>query len=466
MRPLDPIAAAFARLAAERSGDELFVARDRSWRRADLAAAAASLAERLAAEGYAAGDLLGLAAAPGPALAAGLLACRRHGIVPVLCDSARPTADRLAALDRLGVAGFLAEATGWPDAAAAWDLDRRSPATRIPGDPDWGVVKLTSGSSGEPRGIAVRSDALLADDAQLRSTMGIGERDRLIAGVPMSHSYGFSSVLLPALVRGLVVLVPADRSPLAPLAAAGELGGTVLPTVPAWLGAYVRWPAAPPLPASIRLVLSAGAPLPADVAAAFRRRTGQPVHSFYGASECGGIAYDRSGDAAERGTVGTAVDGVELAIDGASGRLEVRSPAVAATYLPRRADALGDGRFLTSDLAVFEAGEVRLLGRSDDWVLVRGRNVNPLEVEAVLRDLAGVADAAVFGIDGPDGPRSLLRAVVAAPDGAIAYDQLLAHCRTRLAEHKVPRSFVVVDELPRTPRGKLDRAALLALAAQ
>jgi len=466
MTSSDPIVAAFARRVDRGPDDELFLTRERRWRIGDVDRAAALLATRLGEHGFEAGDLLGLAAAPGPAIAVGYLACRRLGIVPVMCDSARPTADRLAALDHLGVAGFLAEATGWPDSAGGWDLDRRSPRERTPGDPRWGAVKLTSGSTGEPRGIAVDGSALLADDRQLRATMGIDERDRLVAAVPLSHSYGFSSVLLPALTSGIAVLVPADRSPVAALTVAREHGGTVLPTVPAWLGAYVRWATAPELPASVRLVLSAGAPLPPAVAVAFRQRTGRPVQVFYGASECGGIAFDRDGRAAERGTVGTPVEGVELAIDGASGRLEVRSPAVAAAYLPHATSDLGAGRFLTSDLAVFDEGEVRLLGRSDDWVLVRGHNVNPREVESVLRDLRGVADVAVFGIDGPDGPRSVLRAIVAAPDGAVGHDQLLTHCRARLAEHKVPRSFVVVDDLPRTARGKLDRAALLSLASR
>jgi long-chain acyl-CoA synthetase len=215
-------------------------------------------------------------------------------------------------------------------------------------------------------------------------------------------------------------------------------------------------------------VLAAGAPLPASTAAAFRATTGRPVHVFYGASECGGISYDRKGDAAERGAVGTAVDGVSLEIDPESGRLVVRSAAVAATYLPKERPELGSGRFVTGDLARIAEGEVRLLGRADDIVFVRGKNVNPREVEATLREIPGVVDASVLGVDGPDGPRSVLRAVVAAPGSEVGsgvdYETILAHCRARLAEHKVPRSVIVVTELPRTDRGKLDRAALATLA--
>jgi long-chain acyl-CoA synthetase len=459
----DPLLAAFAATVRRDEDRALVASPRRSWSAGELDRAARSLAERLAAAGHAAGDAIGLAAPPGPAVAAGYLALRRLGAVPVLCDSARPTADRLAALDRLGVVGFLAAATGWPAGAADWDLARRTPARPAELDPDWGAIKLTSGSTGEPRGIAVGTEALLADDAQLASTMALEAGDRFLVAVPLSHSYGFSSLLLPALVRGSLLVVAEDRSPLAPLAAARELSATVFPTVPAWLGAYLRLAAPPPWPPSVRLTVSAGAPLAAEIAARFRAHAGRPVHVFYGASECGGITFDREGGAGERGTVGGPVDGVALELEPASGRLIVRSPAVADRYLPEPAAELGEGAFTTGDLAVLEDGEVRLLGRADDWVIVRGRNVNPREIESVLRALDGVEDAAVVGVDGAEGPRSALRAVVAVPGGGVDYARVVAHCRERLAAHKVPRSVVVVAELPRSARGKIDRAALAAL---
>ena len=105
-----------------------------------------------------------------------------------------------------------------------------------------------------------------------------------------------------------------------------------------------------------------------------------------------------------------------------------------------------------------------LLGRADDLVIVRGKNVNPREVEAVLRQLPGVDEACVVGAAGPDGPRTVLRAVVAAAAGGVDYERVVAFCRERLAENKVPRSVRVVTALPRTERGKLDRVALVALA--
>jgi long-chain acyl-CoA synthetase len=461
--PTDPVLEAFARVRAQRGAQPLFASPARAWTAEDLGGSAERLAVRIAESPLPPGRLVGLAAPSGPGFVAGYLALRSLGLVPVLCDSSEPTPDRLAALDRLGVAAFLWTDSGWPE-PDSWVVSRRAPAIERELAPETGAIKLSSGSTGAPRGIAVSSEALLADDAQLAATMGLAAEDRCLVAVPYSHSYGFSSLVLPALVRGSLQVLAEGRGPFAALEAARALSATFFPTVPAFLNALVRLRAAPEWPVSIRLAISAGAPLAPETAAAFRERYGFPVHVFYGASECGGICYDRAGDAAERGTVGTAVDGVALEIDPESGRLRVRSAAVAEGYIPEPAPELAEGAFLTGDLARRRGQEIELAGRADDLVIVRGRNVDPREIERTLSELPGVREVCVLGVEGPDGPRSVLRAVVATPDGALGYREVVDWCRARLAEHKVPRSVVLVAELPRTDRGKLDRSALLALA--
>ncbi len=455
--------ACFDAVVGGRGEAALVASSKRAWSAVDLDRAAQALAQRLDDFGVDEGDAVALSAPAGPAFLAGYVALRRLGAVPILCDSARPTSDRLTAIDRLGATLFVAAVDGWPSDASEWELDRRAPAGSRPCDPAWGAIKLSSGSTGEPRGIAVTSEALLADDAQLAESMSLAASDRLLAAVPFAHSYGFSSLALPALVRGSLVVVPESRTLLAPLATARALGATFFPSIPAFLSAWVRLTSAPAWPETLRRVVSAGAPLAVETAELFRARTGRPIHAFYGASECGGIAYDRDGGAAERGTVGTAIAGVSLEVDADSGRLRVRSAAVAATYLPDAAPELSAGSFLTGDLARCEGPEIRLLGRADDVVIVRGRNVHPGEIESVLREMPGVEDACVLGVDGADGPRSVLRAVVAAPAGGVDAARVASFCRARLAEHKVPRAVVVVASLPRTERGKLDRGALVAL---
>ena len=299
----------------------------------------------------------------------------------------------------------------------------------------------------------------MADDAALAVTMGIGNGDRLLATIPMSHSYGLSSLAMPALMRGTLLILPDEGRVFDPLIAAEQTGATVFPTVPAVLDALLRLAEPPSWPAALRLVLTAGAPLSPVTAGRFREAFGLPVHVFYGASECGGICYDREGTAGERGTVGTPVEGVRIVLE--EGVITVHSPAVAAGYIPEGDDRLGNGRFVAGDFAEWRDGELVLRGRVDDLVNIKGKKVNPREVEAVLAQLPGVREVAVLGVCLPGRSDEVLRAVVAADNLTAA--EVVAWCRPRLSPHKVPRSVVLVTELPRTSRGKLDRRELTAI---
>ncbi len=470
---VDPIVSAFDRLAGRRPSAPLVVSPSRSASVADVDSLSRALETVLRDVGAEPGALVGLSAPNGPAFLAGLLALRRAGLVVVLLDPHAPDADKERACLAVGARAVLVCDTLWPEDAAPWR--RRAVAgvpTALPAR-DVAVVKMTSGSTGAPRGVAASAEAVLADDAALARTMGFRDDDRIVGAIPMSHSYGFSSVALPALVRGSVVVMPDNAGPLAPLAAAVHAEATVFPTAPAYLQALVKLSRPPDWPRSVRLVISAGAPLSADTAARFRAAYGRSVHVFYGASECGGICYDREGTAAERGTVGTPVDGVKVTLEAVDtlgapgeGMVTVSSPAVAAGYLPQAEPRLGGGRFQAGDLAAWDGGELRLCGRVDGLINVKGKKVSPTEIEAVLQRLPGVEEAVAMGVPAPDRASELVRAVVACPSGSLTYEQVVTWCRRHLSDHKVPRSVVLVAALPRTPRGKLDRAELLRLVPE
>jgi long-chain acyl-CoA synthetase len=465
----DPIVTAFDRLAAADPRARLVVSTSAS---ADVegVAAAARAASRVAGDSVPPRSLVGLSAPNGVAFLAGLLALRRAGAVVVLLDAGAPEADQRRACAALGARAILTCATAWPQGPADWRRlavdDALEP--RLP-EGDAAFVKLTSGTTATPRGVAASAEAILADDAALARSMGLVAGDRIVGAIPLSHSYGFVSVAVPALVRGSPVVLPAESGPLSALAAAREAQATVFPTAPAYLQALLKMSRPPEWPASVRLVLSAGAPLSAEVAARFRETYGRAVHVFYGASECGGICYDREGGAAERGTVGAPVDGVHVALEPVEGGVEgegvvtVFSDAVAAGYLPEPDPHLGRGRFQAGDLARWDGGEMRLRGRVDGVINVKGKKVSPSEIESVLARLAGVEEAVAFGVPAPDLGSDVLRAVVACPSGSLSYHEVVAWCRRHLPDHKVPRSVVLVSALPRTSRGKLDRAGLLAL---
>jgi long-chain acyl-CoA synthetase len=297
--------------------------------------------------------------------------------------------------------------------------------------------------------------------------MGLLAEDRLVAAIPLSHSYGLVSVALPPLRRGTPVIFPAPEGLFAALDAARTFDATFLPTVPAFIAALVALGTPPPWPPSLRLVITAGAPLAPEVARRFRAIYGRGVHVFYGASECGGIAFDRRGDAAERGAIGTAVDGVtiELASDDdapeGAGRVVVRAASVGAGYLPAPDQRLAAGVFRTGDFGQLVDGELRLVGRAEGWINVRGKKVDPAEVERVLAEMPGVDEAAVLALRDPASGTERVAAAIATR-AALDWNAVRAWCAGRLAAHKAPRAIVFLDALPRTARGKLDRRALLA----
>ena len=455
----DPILDAFAVLVRRDAAAPLVASPSRAASRGDVDALATSIASSLAALRVTRGATVLVAAANGPGFLAALLGCRRAGLVPALCDRAAPEAERRRVVRALGAPAEIVCHESFPKGIE----HVRIGTTGIEAAPivDAGYVKLTSGSTGEPGGVAIAPDALAADDEQLASTMGLSAQDRFVATIPWSHSYGLSSLVLPALRRGSLLILPEDGGPWAPLAAARELGATVLPTVPVFLRTIAEIAPASAWPATLSTVISAGARLPADDARRFRASFDRAVHVFYGATECGGITYDREGGAAERGTVGTPVDGVTIRLDG--GTVTVASAAVATRHVPVPDPSLSDGIFRSADLAeTTSSGELRLLGRADALINVEGKKVQPREVEAVLRAMAGVRDAVVLGVRTPTG-REIVRAVIARDPGRLSYEEVAAWCRPRLAPHKIPRSILLVDDIPRTGRGKVDRAALSAL---
>jgi len=464
----DPILVAFDHLVRHRAERPLAASTHRSATVGDVDSLARALGTRLEDQ-LPPDSVVGLAAPNGPAFLAGLLAVRRHGLAVALLDASAPEPDLLRAAAVVGASGLLRCATGWPAAASDWTFLQAGPVgagvlPRLPGAP---IIKVTSGSTGSAQGVQATPEGLCADEAALFVTMGLRDDERIVASIPMSHSYGLSSITLPALLRGSLILVPDGAGPLTPLEVARAAAGTFFPTVPAYLQGLVRLRRPEAWPASLRLVISAGAALSPAIATEFRDTYGQPVHCFYGASECGGICYDREGSAGERGSVGTPVDGVTVTLEPQPGLPEgegavvVRSPAVAAGYLPDPDPRLGAGSFRTGDRACWSGAELRILGRLDGLINVKGKKVDPMEVQNVLSALDGVIEVIVFGVPSRLDGSQTVRAVVACRPDTLKSDDVLAFCRARLAEHKVPRSLRLVSEIPRNPRGKVDRALLL-----
>jgi acyl-CoA synthetase (AMP-forming)/AMP-acid ligase II len=308
------------------------------------------------------------------------------------------------------------------------------------------LIKVTSGSTGKPKGIYTSEANLIADCENICSTMEIAPDDINLGAIPFSHSYGFSNLVTPLILQGTAVVATNAYLPQSLVDLANEHRCTVAPLIPMVFdhlatAAHGRFE-------TVRTFISAGAPLPAATSRRFRERFGIPIHSFYGCSETGGITYDRVGGAAERGTVGTAMNGVSLSIE--NSRLTVRSASAAG------------GSFVTDDLvAMNEEGELVLTGRASDLINTAGKKVNPREVEAVILQIEGVREAKVYGEAAGARGEVVAAAIVATPE--VTRELVREFCRARLSLHKVPRIVKLIDALPVDERGKIKRAALSAL---
>jgi acyl-CoA synthetase (AMP-forming)/AMP-acid ligase II len=218
--------------------------------------------------------------------------------------------------------------------------------------PKWDCahLKLTSGSTGEAKCVAFTAEQLATDPANIVSTMGLRTDWPNLACISLAHSYGFSNLILPLLLHGIpLVLVPAPLPEII-RSAAKQFPSITLAAVPAL---WNTWHQARAIPSNVKLAISAGAPLPLDLERAVFERDGIKIHNFYGSSECGGIAYDRSPvPRTEANLAGAAIDNVRLSIS-AAGTLVGESSAVGQTYWPEEKanPALRPGRFETSDLA-------------------------------------------------------------------------------------------------------------------
>ena len=323
------------------------------------------------------------------------------------------------------------------------------------------LLKLTSGTTAAPRAIRFRSEQLLADCTQICDTMGIAGNDVNFAVIPLSHSYGFSNLVTPLLVRGVAMVLSRDRMPRAVLEGLATSGATVFPGMPVFYQAFCEMNRAPALP-KLRLCISAGAPLPLEIARKFREKFGRSIHSFYGASECGGICYDREARLEQAGFVGPAMDGVKIEmIDGATSgsRIRIESAAAGDGYFPEPDDEkLGDGFFTPDDLLSASGNGFRIVGRVSDVINVAGKKVNPAEVEAELLRFGGVREAVVFGRESTLRNEEVAACVAAGTE--IREAELLEFCRQRLSGWQVPKRIFFVDEIPVNERGKVSRREL------
>ncbi len=397
------------------------------------------------------GSVIGLQPGNHPEWPALFLACLRSRLVALPLGRHIGEAERSLALETC-CASALLEREG--DRLRLVRLPHVAPQWPEP-SPD--LLKLTSGTTSAPRAIRFRQAQLLEDCLQICETMGIGEGDLNYAVIPLSHSYGFSNLVTPLLCRGVPMVVSEDRMPRAILSGLACTRATVFPGMPIFFDKFASMENIPPLP-RLRLCISAGAPLTPEVGGRFTARFGLKIHTFYGSSECGGIAYDAGeGRDYREGFVGQPMSRVRIAA-GEGETIAVESAAVGDGYWPAESGdcSLLPGRFIPGDLVRREPGGLFLGGRVSDMINIAGRKLNPREVEAQLLRFPGVREAVVFGVPSP------LRheEAVACVAGEVAERELLQFARATLSGWQTPKAIWVVPEIPRSERGKINRRDL------
>jgi acyl-coenzyme A synthetase/AMP-(fatty) acid ligase len=428
----------------------------RSWR--DLLADVAVLAESLPVN--TAPEVM-VACADRYLCAVALLAVWSTGRLAALPPNSRKeTIDRLC--DERGISLILHDGGGQGDAG----VDVR---TRLPGgvaraalgalpplafSPERTLVCVhTSGSTGAHVACGKSAAQLLGEAELLVRLWGLGPGTRVLATVPPHHLYGLLfGVLVPFMGGGSLV----RATPLHAETIASQVGArqaNVLVSVPAHLHALATLSpgALPPL----TRIFSSGAALDAATGSAVAKLAGIPVTEVLGSSETGGIAWRETGGQGRGDGVWQPFPGVEVALDHDE-TMRLRSPFLA------RADGDAQGWYRGADrIRARPDGSFELLGRADGVVKIGGSRVAVAQIERLLREIPGVADAAVVPVDTPPPRRHELWAAVVAP--ALSIAALRAALLKRLEPIAVPRRFRLVAALPREDNGKLVRARLLAL---
>jgi long-chain acyl-CoA synthetase len=297
--------------------------------------------------------------------------------------------------------------------------------------------------------------------------------DDVVLGVlPMFHVYGLNAVLGGVARHGCRLVIAERFEPEATLDLVAAEGCTVVPVAPP---VFAYWKGVPRLRerlGSVRLILSGSAPLAASVIEEFSAATGIAVHQGYGLTEAAPVVTSTlCSEHLQHGSVGAALPGIELRLvddqghppEGEDpGEIQVKGDNLFSGYWPDGAHGPdAEGWFRTGDVGYLDAdGDLHLVDRAGDLIIVNGFNVYPHEVEQVLSELAGVAEAAAVGVPDERTGESVKVVVVPADGAELTEDAVKDHCAGRLAKFKVPTVVEFAAALPHSPTGKLARARL------
>ncbi len=350
----------------------------------------------------------------------------------------------------------------------------------IPGSP--ALLQYTGGTSGRSKGVELGHAAIAANVAQREAALPTTREDRVLVMTPLFHSYASAMGLhLAVRAAATLVILPRFRPELAMETVMRERI-TLFCGAPTIFNAILAHPDAERTDwSSLRLSYSGSAALPAATLARWETLTGCPICEGYGQTEAGPVlTYNSPLSLMKPGTVGRPLPGTEIEIvdvatgrvrlpPGEAGEIRARGPQIMSGYRNRpqeTAEALRDGWLYTGDIGRFdEDGHLLITDRKKELVIVSGYNVYPREVEEALATHPAVGEAGVVGK--PDAYRgeALVAFVVARSGADLTPEAATTHLAERLVRYKIPGDIRIVDGLPRTAVGKIDKATLRRLAS-
>ncbi|MDX6220176.1 MAG: long-chain acyl-CoA synthetase [Frankiales bacterium] len=456
---------------------------------AELDARVSAAARGLQALGAAAGDRVAVHLGNTPDFAVAYFGALRAGCVALPINTGY-TADELAyvlsdsaasvVITSVGTASLVTAPTVVVTASAEWRqlLSDRTPLDSTGGGEDLAVLLYTSGTSGRPRGAMLTHRALLANLEQTSriDPPVVTADDIVLLVLPLFHVFGLNAALGSVARHGATGVLTERFDPVETLELVRRHGVTNVVGAPPM---YVAWSMLPDVGdafSSVRLALSGAAPLPPNVLHRVLDVTGHHVFEGYGLTETAPVLTSTlMSQVAKPGSIGRPVPGVELRLlderaapveEGDPGEIVVRGANLFSGYWPdRREGPDADGWFSTGDVAVLDDdGDLHLVDRRRELVLVSGFNVYPREIEEVLAQLEGVQEVAVLGIPHPYTGESVKALVVRAPGVELTADDVIAFAARRLARFKCPTAVSFVDELPHSATGKVSKGRLRELS--
>ncbi|GMA39517.1 long-chain-fatty-acid--CoA ligase [Mobilicoccus caccae] len=478
-----------ARTAAERPDVVALKHDDDLWSFARLADASARFAAHLRSRGVAPGDRVALSLPNIPAFAVVYYGALSVGAVIVPMNPLFKPREVTFYLQDAGVRLLVClPGSDAAEAAASLDIDV-IPVDTLPGllaetepdhrieeadDEDTAVLLYTSGTTGSPKGAELRHRNLESNQRVTGETlMEATEGDVVMGCLPLFHVFGMTCAMNMAISAGVTLTLIPRFEPKKALEMLGRDGVTIFIGVPTMYGALLA--ASEGVDAldvgSLRLCISGGSSMPVELMKRFEQRFDCVILEGYGLSETSPVAsFNQPHIERKPGSIGVPVRGVEMKLipvdseegadDAGIGEIAIRGENIMRGYWnkPEATEAVldADGWFRSGDLGrVDEDGYYYIVDRAKDLIIRGGYNVYPREVEEVLYEYPGVAEAAVVGIHDDHYGEEIAAYVVAREGSDLDVEELQRFVKERVAAYKYPRVIRVIEELPKGATGKI-----------